>query len=194
LPRPVSHYGKSKLRGEEAVSRFMDRLPCTILRPAAVYGPRDREFLLIFRWVNRGIVPSWGESVLSLVYVDDLIDALILAVEREEAAGRTLFIADGNTYSIGAVLSEIGSALGRSFVRLRLPVKVLPVIGFLGDGICKIRGGKSMINSDKMRELRYHNWTCDISSTKEVLGFEPATGLNEGIKWTAEWYRIHGWL
>ncbi len=194
MPVPVSDYGRSKLKGEEAVMNCMDRIPCTILRPAAVYGPRDREFLRIFRWVNRGIVPTWGESLLSLLYVDDLIEAMMRAVERESAVGRRLFVSDGNTYSTGAVLSEIGSALERDFVKLRLPEKLLPVIGFLGDGICKIRGTKSMINSDKMRELRHHSWTCDISSAKEALGFEPATSLKEGIKWTAEWYRIHGWL
>lgn len=193
-PHPVSDYGKSKLMGEEAVLKYSDTVPVSILRPSAVYGPRDREFLLIFKLIKSGFLPYWGDGYTSLIYIDDLIDAIILAGEKENAVGKTYFISDGMVYSNSEIVKEIASAMGVKVYKIRLPKSFLSTVGFFGEGISKIRGKSTMLNRDKMKELMYADWVCDITKAKNDLCFKPKVGIKEGIKWTVDWYRIHKWL
>src|SRR5581483_8675949 len=73
-PRPVSAYGWSKLRAEQAALACSPLLPITIVRPPVVYGPRDRDTLLVFRAARFGLVPRLGPlACLSIVHVDDLV-------------------------------------------------------------------------------------------------------------------------
>lgn len=193
-PHPVSDYGNSKLMGEAAALRYRDRIPISILRPTVVYGPRDREMFLFFKLINMGFLPYWGEGRISLIYIDDLIDAILLAVEKEEAVGEVFFISDGVVYSNKEVMNEIADALKVRLIKLRIPRKALPVIGFLSNGLSKITKKPTMINRDKIKELMYADWVCDISKAMNKLGFMPKVGIKKGIKWTADWYRIHRWL
>ncbi|MBI5740903.1 MAG: NAD-dependent epimerase/dehydratase family protein [Nitrospirae bacterium] len=192
-PHPVSDYGKSKLQGEHAVLRYADRLPVTILRPSIVYGPRDREFFWFFKTISRGIMPYWGEGHTSLIYVDDLIRAVILAA-GEDASGRTYFVSDGEMYSNNEIINEIAAALEVRVRRVRTPRFILPAIGFLGGRISKMFGKNSMINADKIKEIMHPDWVCDIEKAKGDLCFQPRVDVKKGIKWTADWYRIHRWL
>ena len=102
-PVPVEAYGRSKLQAEQAVARYRDQFPVTIVRPSAVYGPRDRDFLAAFKQASRRIafhaVPRANR--FSLVYVTDLVDALVRAAERPVAAGRTYFVAAPEPVSWG---------------------------------------------------------------------------------------------
>ena len=90
-PMPVSFYGKSKLEGEKSVLRFRHRIPVTIVRPPAVYGPRDNDFLVMFRMVKKGIFPYWGKGLYSMLYVEDLVTGIILSAEKKEAEDKTFF-------------------------------------------------------------------------------------------------------
>ncbi|MBI4654440.1 MAG: NAD(P)-dependent oxidoreductase [Nitrospirae bacterium] len=193
-PHPVSDYGNSKLMGEEVVLKYRDRMPISILRPSAVYGPRDKEIFLFFKLIKRGILPYWGKGHVSLVYIDDLINAIILSAEKEEAVGEVFFISDGMVYSNEEVINEIANALEVKLMRVRLPKAILPVIGFIGENVGKVINKATMINRDKIKELMYSEWVCDISKAKDKLGFMPKVKLKEGIKWTAEWYKIHRWI
>ncbi|RJQ49754.1 MAG: NAD-dependent epimerase/dehydratase family protein [Nitrospiraceae bacterium] len=193
-PHPVSEYGKSKLNGEYAVLKYASSIPATILRPSVVYGPRDKDFFLLFKSIGRGFTPYWGDGRTSLLYVDDLVEGVILAAESEIAAGKTYFISDGGVYSNSEIISGISSALGVKTVRVRIPKSLLSVIGFFSDGISKITGENIIINSDKIREIMYPEWVCDVTRAKKDLNFQPAVDMKKGIIWTADWYRIHKWL
>jgi len=193
-PHPVSDYGKSKLRGEEAVLKYSDKVPVSILRPSAVYGPRDKEMFLIFKLIKSGFLPYWGDGYTSLIYIDDLVDAIMLAVEKEDAVGKTYFISDGMVYSNREIVEEIASAMDVKVYKIKLPKSFLPAIGFFGEGISKIMGKSTMLNRDKVKELMYADWVCDITKARNDLCFEPRVGIKVGIKWTADWYRIHKWL
>jgi nucleoside-diphosphate-sugar epimerase len=193
-PGPISDYGKSKLGGEKYVLKFSSTIPVSILRPSAVYGPRDRQFYLIFKMIKKKIMPYWGKGRTSLIYVDDLIDALFLSIEKESAIGKIYHISDGIKYSNDDIIDGISSVLDTRVIKIKVPRAVLPVIGFFGERISRISGKNSLINSDKIKELKYSDWTCDIDLSRADLNFEPQVRLKEGIKWTADWYRIHKWL
>ncbi len=193
-PHPVSDYGNSKLGGERAVLRFSSDIPVSVLRASAVYGPRDKEFLLLFKMIKKGLLPHWGNGRTSMVYIDDLINAIILAVKEDNAVGKIYFISDGMIYSNSEITAEMASAIHAKPLKIRISKKILSTIGFFGNKISKITGKSSMINSDKIKELMYEDWVCDITKAKRDLCFEPKIGLKKGIEWTANWYRTHKWL
>jgi nucleoside-diphosphate-sugar epimerase len=187
---PVSDYGKSKLEGEKAVLSFKGMLPVTIVRPPAVFGPRDADFLYVFRAVQNRLFPYWGKSSYSLIYVEDLVRGIILAAEKEEAAEKVYYLADSRIYTNDDILSTISSTLGRRAFRLRLPRKILPVLALLLQKVQK----KGIINPDKIQEIRYPHWICDPARALKELGFHSETPLGEGFKKTADWYRKEKWL
>jgi len=189
-PLPVSEYGKSKLGGEKLVLAQQGVLPFAIIRPPAVYGPRDKDLLLIFKMVNRGIALSWGKSWYSFVYVEDLVNGIILSALKDEGAGEIFYLSDGAIYSSDDIIDSVAEALGRSPVRVPAPRFLLPVLGAIGERL----KGCSIMNADKVREIRQTHWICDTGKAVEKLGFSPKTTIKEGAKWTAEWYRIHNWL
>ncbi|MBI5639916.1 MAG: NAD-dependent epimerase/dehydratase family protein [Nitrospirae bacterium] len=189
-PSPVSFYGRSKLEGEKAVLEYAERMPVTVIRPPAVYGPRDTDLLVMFKLIQKGIFPFWGECSYSLLYVEDLIRGVIMAAESMEAEGRTFFLSDDMVYTNEEIVGAISLALGRKALKIRMPLSIMPFIAFLGEKMHK----RGIINMDKVRELRFSNWTCSSEKAKKELGFRPNTTLMEGIKWTADWYRIHRWI
>jgi nucleoside-diphosphate-sugar epimerase len=191
---PVSDYGKSKLKAEQIIQNYGDTLPISILRPCAVYGPRDRDLFLLFKCVTRGFLPVWGKGCTSLIYIDDLIDTIMLAAEKNTAVGKTYFISDGRIYPNEEIVREIMSALNANPLKIRLPKAALSIIGIFGERMSKMRGKNTMINRDKMKELRYAEWVCDISKAKNDLFYQPKVELKKGIQWTADWYRIHKWI
>jgi nucleoside-diphosphate-sugar epimerase len=190
-PRPVSAYGKSKLEGERVAAGYKDKLPVSIIRPPAVYGPRDRDFFLFYRMIKRGFYPYWGKCYYSLLYVDDLVHGLIAAAEAGEAEGKTYFLTDSRIYSNDEIVFEIMEAMGTRALRIGIPSSAMKLLAKISE---KLADGASIINLDKLREIRHNHWTCDSKKAEHELGFIPRVTIKEGIKWTADWYKTHKWL
>ncbi|MHB8880336.1 MAG: NAD-dependent epimerase/dehydratase family protein [Thermodesulfovibrionales bacterium] len=189
-PLPVSAYGRSKLLAEEAVRVYQDRLPTTIIRPPAVFGPRDTDFLVMFKMIKKHLFPFWGECSYSMVYVADLVQGIILAAEHDRARGKTYNLAHQMIYTNRDIAGEISAALGVTPLKIRLPRSLLPVLGFIGQKIDK----KGIINRDRVIDFGFTNWTCDTMMAEHDIGFRAKTTLREGIQWTADWYRTHQWI
>ncbi len=190
-PHPVSVYGRSKLEAERIVLEASQHMPVTVIRPPAVYGPRDRDFYFFFKLIKRGIFPYWGKARYSLVYIDDLISGIIIAAETERSAGQVYFISDCREYTNEEVAYEISRVLDRPVTKVRIPMSVMPFLASIGE---RLGRGPTIFNRDKVRELRYRYWVCDCSKAVRELGFRPRVSLKEGLKWTADWYRINRWL
>ena len=106
-PQPVSEYGKSKLAGELEVRNHC-RAEHVILRPPAVYGPRDAEFLRLFRAVKHHLLPRMsGAQALSLVFVKDLAEAVVTCLTHPAAAGKTYFVAGREVVTARRMAEEI---------------------------------------------------------------------------------------
>ena len=188
-PSPVSNYGRSKLEGEKAILKYKDTIPITILRPAAVYGPRDRDFLVLFKMIKKGIFPDLGKSYYSFLYVDDLIQGIILCTENTDAKGKTYFLSENSFHSNEEVMKVISSVLNAKAIRLKIPKFVIPFCSFIGE-----RTNTGIMNRDKMKEFTHSHWICNARKAKEEIGFIPRVVIKKGMKWTADWYRIHKWL
>lgn len=195
-PNPISWYGESKLGSEREVLRYRDAYPVTILRPSAVYGPGDRETLLVFRMIQWGclLTPGYYERRFSLIHVDDLAEAIILAGECSTPSGEIFFVSRPEAYTWGDVGRAIARAVGRRFRRVSFPRWMAVAAGYAGDLFAGISGRAATINSQKVRELLQSSWLCDSSKARSGLEFTPAIDLENGVLNTARWYRDHGWL
>ncbi len=190
IPSPVSSYGRSKLEGEKAVLKYKGLIPVTILRPTAVYGPRDKDMLVLFKMIKKGIFFDLGKCYYSLLYVDDLVQGIIMSAENEEAEGKIYFLSGNKFYTGKEIAMEISSALDVKAIHLKVPRFVMPFFAFIGERINK----QGIINRDRMKDFKHSHWICDANKAKKEIGFIPKVEIKEGIKWTADWYRIHRWL
>lgn len=186
-------YGASKFKAETIVRR--SGLPFVILRPTGVYGPRERDYLMMFRSIRRhiDIAAGFGEQRLTFVYVDDLVQAVLLSLTSEEALGHGLNISDGCEYTSREFSEYIKKALGCKALRVTVPLWLLRVVCEIGE-IYNRLGGLTTLNRDKYAILSQRAWRCKIGVTRELLGYEPQVGLEEGVRRCAEWYKEHKWL
>lgn len=194
-PRPISDYGKTKLAGEEAVRELAGgRLSYAIVRPSAVYGPRDTDIRIFFRLIRNGAAPrlGGGDREIDIVYVDDLAEALILASERPEAHRQTYFVNDGGTHTWESMSDGIAAALGVRPLKIPIPT-ALAALAARASELLSMGGKTPAFNRQKLNEMKQEAWICDASKARRELGFEPKMNAADGFALTARWYEEHGW-
>lgn len=194
-PRPVSAYGRSKLASELEVSRACSA-EYVIVRPAAVYGPRDTSFLSLFKAVNRGIAPRFGRrrQELNLVYVRDLAEIVVALLSHAGASGLTVNVASPEVVTGDQLCEAIASVLGVRFRELTIPLAVVRLVCWLATAASVVTRRPSIFGLDKYRELTAPGWVCDTTRLTRELRLECPTRLHDGIRATAKWYREHGWV
>lgn len=191
---PVNAYGRSKLAAEGVV-KDLEGLQWTIVRPSAVYGPRDHGFLPLFRLARRGlfVVPTGGETAFTLIYIVDLVRAMRLAVELDESVGQTLFLGHADPRTGVDVLRAIAKSEGRRFRPHHVPRAVVSALAAVGDLSWRI-GIKPLIDSGRLAELHAEGFVCSVERARHLLGFTADTPLEDGVERTARWYREEGWI
>jgi dihydroflavonol-4-reductase len=196
IPCPVSAYGESKLRGEEAILSSRDRFHVSILRPCVVYGPRDPYMLELFKLISRGYAPLVGKGPMyfSFCYVKDLVQALLLSIQRDYSSGEIFFIADGERYSLDFFAELVSLELRVRLRKIHIPLWAAWFYAIAADAWGFVRGRPAYFHRSKYAEAVQRNWVCDIENAKKKLGFHPSTNLKAGIKATLQWYREIGWL
>ena len=194
-PHPVSVYGKSKLAGEEEV-RNTCQSDYVILRPPAVYGPRDTAFLPLFKAIKAHIEPrvGGGRMPLSFVFVKDLADAVAACLTPPAASQRTFYVASPEIGSDGGIAREIASQMKAWTLPLPLPMAAMWPLCVLQEAASRLSGKPSVLSRQKYPELRVAGWVCDPGLLKRELGLICATSLKDGIADTLAWYRRQGWL
>ena len=190
-PRPIEAYGRSKLEAEQATRLYDGSLPITIVRPAAVYGPRDRDFLRAFRLATRAValhaIPS-GHS-FSIVHVEDTVDALLLAAQHSAAVGRTYFVATECPVTWRELYDEMASVAGVTpRLHLQIPLPAVALAGMAGDAVSAFTGWHSLANRHKTRLARPRWWLCDATRARDELGWIRTRPLQQGIRETYLWY------
>ena len=194
-PNPITVYGRSKLAGEEIVTRECPA-PWTILRPAAVYGPRDRDFLPLFRAARRGIVPlpGGGRQVMSLVYGRDVAAAVKRCLGHKEAFGKIYNVAAEPPCAAAEFARTLARAEGTRVRTISVPGPVLYTACIAQEWVSRWRRRPHILNRQKWAELRAPGWVCATDRMAKDLGFTASTPLEDGIALTAAWYKEQGWL
>ncbi len=195
--RPITAYGRSKLAAEKEVLARKAKLPVVVLRPAAIYGPRDVEFLEAFRAVRRRQYPVIGDGsmVACYIYGPDCARACLQAIHADVPSGSVLFVDDGEPLSMARAMGEVlPEVLGtRPLVRRGIPFPVLTLASLGVEAYGKVRGKAVMLTREKVAMLKDH-WVCESASTREALGWQPEVRFAEGARLTAKWYQDNGWL
>lgn len=197
--RPISMYGQSKAQMEILLREqgWIDRLPIVVVRPPAVYGPRDADILQFFKAVDRGLCPVVGSGThpeISLVHVHDLVEGMILAAERPAEPGEVFFLGSEEFYSWHAVRDAATAALGRRVVTVHVPRSVVPVVGTASEYLGRFARTYPALNREKTREILEAVKMCSVEKAMSELGFRQRVSLESGVADTIEWYRRHGML
>jgi len=193
---PVSAYGHSKRMGEEFALAHTHEIPLLILRPSVVYGPRDRDIYAFFKLLSKKIKPclSGQDQHISLCYVQDIIQAILLAAKAQESSGEIFFLSDGHDYRLEEIGDMFAQAMGITPICIRVPEWMIFGIASFSEYLSKLSGKPPLLNKGKVEEMIQKNWVCDITKAKTLLGFEPQFKLSQGAKLTFEWYRKENWL
>ena len=193
--RPRTPYGRSKLAGEQAVRETA--LAWTIVRPPVVYGPRDREFLRVFRASRLGFAVVFGDGrqELSAVFGPDLAEALESIGEHGATVGRTYYACHNERFTSETLAREIGRAAGREDLRV---VRVRPALARLllgASGLAaRFAGRATLLDTNKLSEFFAPAWTADPGALQRDTGWSASHDLRSGLAATAVWYRERGWL
>ncbi len=196
----LSDYAASKRAGEDALKSALGAL-CTVLRPAAVYGPGDLETLRIFKLAGGSWVPLLGaaRARVALIHVDDLtalIAALSSAMVRAEfscAAPVTAADAHREGYTWQSLMSAAARAVGNDTPHFFFaPRALLHAVAWSGD-LARAMGIDSLVSHQKLGELMHADWSAR-DPMPEVGGWRPRFTLQQGFDDTVAWYRAAGWL
>ncbi|MCC8426235.1 NAD(P)-dependent oxidoreductase [Mucilaginibacter sp. UR6-11] len=192
-PDPITAYGSSKLLAEKKLKAIGD-LNYTILRPTAVYGPRDTGIFIFFKQVSRHLEAyiGRGEQKLSFIYVKDLAKASIRALHSGNK--QTFNLSDGNfydKYQLGHLSKNI---LKVKTFKFHLLVNFVKLIALVSEKVSSLRNTAPILNLEKLDELTAVNWSCSIEPVKQDLGFYPQYSLEDGLYETLEWYRTNNWI
>ena len=184
----LSNYAASKRLGETVLAENSDQLSWTIFRPCAVYGPGDREMLPVFRWMAKGIAPVLGDgsSRFSLLYVKDLVEAVVHWLDRNCCPSGTYELHDGHSggYSWHDVIDIVKQLRAKYIVRLRIPLILVRVAAALNLLAARTFGYAPMLTPGKVRELNHADWVCDNKALHAAIEWSPRTMLPEGLKQT----------
>jgi nucleoside-diphosphate-sugar epimerase len=194
-PGPVSAYGVSKLEGERRLASLDGRARVVVFRPPPVYGPRDPAILRYFRTIQAGwlVLPSQKSATFSLIHVQDLAHAAVLALENPAARG-LYYLSDGQAHSWQSVGRRSVQVLGAKARTLRVPIFVTAIVAAGAEIGGRLTGRPPLVGFGKVRELRQPCWVCLPDKATREFGFFPQVPMERGIEETIRWYLNQGWL
>lgn len=179
-PHPEDSYGRSKLEAEQVLRGIADEtgLEVIILRPPLVYGPGVKgNFLRMMRLIDRG-VPLPLASInnrRSLIYIGNLVDAIITCLDAPAAAGKTFLVSDGEDVSTPNLIRKLAGAMGRPSRMLSCPPTLLRIgAALLGKRAAAMRLTGSL--------------AVDSALIRSELGWRPRYSMDQGLNETAGWY------
>ncbi len=188
----LSAYGKSKRDAEDLVR--VSGLDWTIVRPPAIYGPRDREILELFKAARWGVVPMPPPGRASIVHVRDLARLLLALVPAGEGVSHRIFEPDDGReggWSHRELARAIGAAVGRNVWAPATPRPVMRAACWL-DGC--VRGERARLTPDRVGYMCHPDWVSRADRAPPGALWRAEIPTREGLAATARWYREQGWL
>lgn len=191
-------YSRTKAQGDKLVFSAIKskKLQATIVRPTIGYGPGDLRpgFLNLFKLIKkRFFIPIGnGENYFHTIYVENLLDALILVAEKKESVGTDFIIGDEPCSTMGEILKELSKITNVELLPLKIPLFVAEAAGRVFDVTGKF-GLPAPLNSQRVNFLT-ENRRYSIKKAKNMLGYKPEKSLPEALKETYSWYRENGYL
>ncbi|MBC8286443.1 MAG: SDR family NAD(P)-dependent oxidoreductase [Nitrospinae bacterium] len=194
--RPVTFYGQSKLAGEEIAIQYSQSLPLAVIRPPVVYGPREENFFTFIKLIQKG----WGLQIgragkeLSLIYVSDLVDAMLTASDPSKQKGHSYFVTDGRVYVWEQVAKECARILNVKVKTLRVPEAALVPVALFFEAWSSFSSKPALFDRQRMIDIRQSSWSASPENFFKMFDFEPQYELSRGLTQTIKWYQKEKWL
>ena len=189
-PNPNTRYGLSKIKAEQYLE-FQSGIPYIIFRPTGVYGPHEKDYLMMIKSIDSHFDFGVGyrPQMLTFIYVDDLVEAMFNAIATPVTIKKKYIISEDRAYTQKEFRRIVADALGGKWViPVRLPLWAVYAASVAAEKWGSLKGHASTLNRDKFRIMKQRNWTCDISDAARDFGFSPRVSLREGIEKTVEAY------
>jgi UDP-glucose 4-epimerase len=202
-PFPANNYGKSKLEAENLVLNGSWPFECAVVRLPTIYGPGT--FLIVpklFGMVNLGIYPfiGSGNALMEFCYIENAVQAIVLAGTRKEAVGELFYVSDERSYSIKEVITAIAAAMNKRILTIHIPRWIAYMIAWLWELSAKIFPFPPLVSPASKKPFFTREtvwWTTrnvNIVSTEKIrrlLGFVPSITLSRGCVETWKWLKKH---
>ncbi|MBT6347285.1 MAG: NAD-dependent epimerase/dehydratase family protein [Nitrospina sp.] len=194
--RPLTFYGQSKLAGEEIAQQFSGSLPITILRPPVVYGPREENFFNFIKLVHNG----WGLQIgapgkeLSLIYVADLVRAMLTASHPSQQEGDRYFVTDGQIHAWEQVAKECACIMNVSLKTLKIPEGFLNPFAWLCEALARFSSKPALFDRQRMIDIQQSSWSASSDKFYTAFKFKPQYDLKRGLEQTIKWYQNEKWF
>lgn len=192
--RPMDTYGWSKLAAEKVILDYIKNhsMHIIVLRPPMVFGPRDREMLRFFRMIKKRVFPiKYGKGYMEFLYVENLVDAAILAMKRGKK-GEVYHINNGKSYRLREIVEAIAEAEGVKLLPIKLPNWSFVLIGAAVQLAGKLFRFHPPFSSSTVTWMTKSFWYSDSSKAQRELGYKPKFSLKEGVRKTVEYYSEKG--
>ncbi|MDE6073372.1 MAG: NAD(P)-dependent oxidoreductase [Muribaculaceae bacterium] len=189
-PNPNTAYGLSKILSENYLE-LMAGIPYVIFRPTGVYGPHEKDYLMMIKSIDSHFDFGVGykRQMLTFIYVDDLVNAMFDALESPKAINKKYNIAEGRSYTQEEFRKIVADQLGHKIVvPVKMPLWALYGVSYIAEKWGKLRLKPSTLNRDKYKIMKQRNWNCDIEDARRDFGFNPKFSLTDGIKETVAAY------
>lgn len=188
-------YPDTKIASEQVVlqAHAEGRVEATVIRPGDVYGPRSRAWALIpaeLIRAGRFALPARGRGVFSPVYVDNLVDGVVLAASAPQAAGQVLTLSDGVGIANRDFFAPYAELVGRRLRTLPTPLALAMAAGV--QRAARLRPGDNDVNPASVRYM-LRRGTYSNAKARELLGWEPAVTIEEGLVRTVDWLSTQGY-
>lgn len=188
-------YSQSKAEAEQvALAAYRDfGVPVVILRPGFVYGPGDRNVMpKIIDALRQGSVrlPGGGRAALNTIYIRNLVDAIFLAIDSQEAVGQIYNLTDGEYVSKEKFIHAVADAMGLPHPHLKPPFWLAKLVARSCEGWARLRGASEAPRFN-MTSLKFLGMNLDFSidKAKRELGYRPRVSFDDAIAETMAWYK-----
>ncbi len=194
--RPLTQYGLSKLRSEEIARSYVPKIPVTIIRPPAVYGPQDRDVLQFFKAIKLGLNVMIGriDQLVSIVYAEDLATGIVQAAFAAPASGKTYFLCDETPCRWSELARLSSTIMNKKYLTIHLPYFLVYGLSWFFEIFAGLSGKQNIINRDKMKEIEQPYWVISSRRAQKDFSYETKYPLPAGLEKTISWYLKNGWL
>lgn len=189
-------YGVAKGASEHVVlaSHAAAEIDCTVVRPGDVYGPGSRAWLIEpLKMAKAGalMLPNGGKGVFTPVYVDDLLDGIMLAAGLDQARGHIFHLSSASPTTCQAFFANHWRWAGRSGAPRTLPLNVATALTRVIWRVNRLLKINSEVSPDAMYMLA-RTGDISIAKARRLLGYEPKISLEEGLRRSEDWLRVNG--
>ena len=190
IPNPNTRYGVSKIKAETYLETCSD-VPWTIFRPTGVYGPHEKDYLMMIKSIDShwdfGV--GFRRQMLTFIYVEDLVNAIFDAIDKPATLKNKYIISEPKAYTQKQFRNIVSKELGGKWViPMKLPMWIVYAASVVAERIGTLKGKPSTLNRDKFRIMRQRNWNCDVTDAIRDFGFNPQYPLERGVHETVKAY------